>query len=367
MDVMNNTSLRKSLPFFLLLLLICACTNTASKTEAITDDQSAAIPTPPPAISQTFDNTQGEPDAERIKTYLIDRFLQRDIPLMQEEDKQFQYAAIDLNGDGREEYFVRFQSSYFCGKEGCTMLILNNDLTLINRYTMMQPPVHVSADSKNGWRTIMVQSNGAFREMAYENGKYPEQFSTLPAGKLKPGAQVLFDDKAAPSKTYYFAKSASQTLPKGAVEQRLSVFQRSYNAGPFSFKVNATNSELTPIHISTEGLPKEFKQTFEKAAAVKEAHLLDLNKDGFMELYIVLQETGKSGNLGLLGIASYKNKSAGEIYIKDTQEIREVNSDRVFVENGELRRTFVRNGKTMNFKYVLKAGETSFVLEVVGM
>ncbi|MFT4667571.1 MAG: hypothetical protein ACI9XB_004543, partial [Gammaproteobacteria bacterium] len=311
--------------------------------------------------------TIDDPAAERIKNYLVHNFLQRDIDLMEETDKQFQLYRIDLNEDGTSEYLVRFNSSYFCGGGGCTVLILNNNLTVINRFSVMQLPMFISKEKKNGWRTMMIKSEGSFREMVNTNGKYPKDPSTLPASKLAPSGhdEVLFAE-GFPSKTYYFSEKPAQQMQKGMTQQRRnSVFQRTYNAGTFLFKVNATNSEVTPIHISTEALPRAFKKTFEIEGAVREGHLLDLNKDGFKELYLITQPTGDSGNLDIMGIASFRDKSAGEIYVKDTKEIRQVNSDKVFVENEELRRSFVQNGKAMSFKYRLRAGETGFILEAV--
>ncbi len=360
--------LKKYFLYITLTLSTLSCNSpTASPDTAATETIAAPAPSATTSTSNTDFNkfTVDDPAAERIKNYLTHSFLQRDIGLMEETDKQFQLYRIDLNEDGTNEYFVRFNSSYFCGNSGCTVILLNNNLTLINRYTSMQLPMFVSKEKKNGWRTIMVKNEDTYREMVITDGKYPKDPSQLPASSLTPseGDEILFATDS-PAKTYYFNEKPIQQMQKGMV-RRNSVFQRTYNAGTFAFKVNATNSEVTPIHISTEGLPRAYKETIEIEGAVKEGHLLDVNKDGFKELYLITQPTDDSGNLDIIGIASYRDKSAGQIYIKDTKEKRKVNSDKVFVENGELLRSFVQNGKEMNFKYRLRAGETGFILEAV--
>lgn len=362
--------LKKSILYSILILSILSCnnpTNTSSETA------STAIPAPAPAANATQSKntnfnkqTVDDAAAERIKNYLVHSFLQRDIPLMEETDKQFQLYRIDLNEDGTNEYFVRFNSSYFCGGKGCTVLLLNNNLTLINRYNVLPLPFFVSNEKKNGWRTMMVKSEGSFREMVNSNGKYPANPSTLAVSKwtANGNAETLFPADP-PAKTYSFSEKPVQQMQKGMAQRRNSVFQRTFNAGSFVFKVNATNSEVTPIHVSTEGLPRAFQETFEIEGALRDAHLLDLNKDGFKELYLITQPTDDSGNFDIMGVASFRDKSAGAIYVKDTEEKRQVNSDKVFVENGELKRSFVQGGKAMSFKYRLRAGETGFILEAV--
>jgi len=328
--------LKQSFFYFILAIFLFSCNNPSVSTGAQSSEAAVESPISPtstaPAESQDVnENTVDDAAAERIKNYLVNSFLKRDIPLMEESDKQFQLYRIDLNGDGTNEYVVRFNSSYFCGGDRCTVLLLNNNLTIIS------------------------------------NGKYPADPSTITVTAFSPTAQdaLLFASNES-SKTYRFSEKPIQQMQKG-MARRNSVFQRTYNAGSFLFKVNATNSEVTPIHVTTEGLPRAYNETFEIEGALREGHLLDLNKDGFKELYLITQPTDDSGNFDIMGIASYRDKSAGAIYVKDTPEKRKVNSDKVFVEEGELRRSFVQNGNPMNFKYRLRTGETGFILEAVKM
>ncbi|MFK7808342.1 MAG: hypothetical protein AB8F74_11125 [Saprospiraceae bacterium] len=359
--------LKKYMLFFSFSFLLFACNEPSSSKEQITSDSTTATPPPAPTNQNGFHPaTVDDATAERIKNFFINTYLQKDMSLMAEEDKKFNLYKIDLNEDGTYEYFVRFDSPYFCGKVGCTLLLLNNSLRVLNRYTMMPTPFYVSPKKSNGWNSLLVKSNGSFRAMEIQDGRYPSKFSELPASELTPdnSYQAIFTEQLS-AKTYSLSDRTIEQLKKGMSEGRVSVFQRRYDAGNFTFKINAMNGEVTPIHISTEGLPRAFEETIEVEGAVKTGHLLDLNKDGFKELYLVIQPTGDSGNLDIIGIASYRDKSAGKIIVKDTEEIRAVNSDKIFTKDGELRRSFVQNGKQMDFGYELKKGETGFVLKAV--
>lgn len=143
-------------------------------------------------------------------------------------------------------------------------------------------------------------------------------------------------------------------------------YVKEHNAGKFSFNIQAQNGERSKMKITTKGLETEFKDLFVLEGQVLESHLLDLNGDGFKEVYIITSLTDDSGNLEIMGITSNKDKSAGEIYIKDTKEKRKVNSDRVTVKNGKLMREFVgEDGKVKKYTYELVPDKSTMMLQAV--
>lgn len=75
---------------------------------------------------------------------------------------QFQYARIDLNGDGRREGIVIMNSphSYWCNLDGCTMLVFEaKDDSFIPRSQVapVRGPLLVSRARSNGWNDIVMR------------------------------------------------------------------------------------------------------------------------------------------------------------------------------------------------------------------
>ncbi len=111
-------------------------------------------------------------EVELIKKQLL-VLLKKDLPAMTKEDRSFYYEAFDLNNDKKDEYFVGFSNSYFCGSGGCSGYILNNDGSVINRFSVTDFPILVTTDSSEKFYNLLVKSGGAFHLMKMKNGKYP--------------------------------------------------------------------------------------------------------------------------------------------------------------------------------------------------
>ena len=145
------------------------------------------------------------------------------------------------------------------------------------------------------------------------------------------------------------------------------IFKESIKMGKVDFDVYAENSEMTKINVTCNDLSiRKYKKEFEVEGQLKNTYSLDLNKDGFYELYMVVQQTDDSGNHDIIGIASFNDKSAGEIYVKDVKTIRVTNSDKVYEKDGQLMREFLDKKNNMQmYKYQLKKGEAGFILRAV--
>ncbi len=193
----------------LLLLLIASCQSPApSKEQAPPPPASPPVSTTPtaaPSATSTTPTQNSDTVAEKIKTYLTSSFLTGHLHVMTEQDRKFTLAQSDLNGDGLPEYFVRFNSTYFCGNGGCTILLLKNEIRMINRFTVISTPVYACNQKTDGWRNLMVESEGSFRDLVFQNGKYPGNPSVAPesAGPPSGDCEMLFDEETH-SKVYSF-------------------------------------------------------------------------------------------------------------------------------------------------------------------
>lgn len=99
--------------------------------------------------------------------------LKKDLPAMTKEDRSFYYEAFDLNNDKKEEYFVGFSNSYFCGSGGCSGYILNNDCTVINRFTVTDFPIYVTTSATEKFYDLIFESGGKFHLLKMKGEKYP--------------------------------------------------------------------------------------------------------------------------------------------------------------------------------------------------
>jgi len=139
--------------------------------------------------------------AEKISVFLKD-VLKDDLALITEDQREFQYEEVDLNNDGIKEYLVGFNNSYFCGTGGCTYYLLHNDGSVITIFTVSEAPFIAMVTSKtNGWRDILVYSNGALRQLKYDGKTYPSNPSMVKEFKEIPSDdayRLLWDEFAIP-------------------------------------------------------------------------------------------------------------------------------------------------------------------------
>ncbi|MEZ4955829.1 MAG: hypothetical protein R2825_19885 [Saprospiraceae bacterium] len=144
-----------------------------------------------------------------------------------------------------------------------------------------------------------------------------------------------------------------------------NIFQKNLIAGKIKYSISAENKETSIIHIKSEGLQvREYEQDITVEGQLINAYALDLNHDEFYEVYLIVEGNDGNGQLEIKGIASYNDKSAGEIYVKDIQVKRKPQTDKVYVHYGNLTRQF--NDETNHvqvYQYKLNKGEAGFILE----
>lgn len=169
-------------------------TNQLKKTEAKEDAKKYAP------------QSEDELMSKNITNYLLNDYLKKDINGMDSLDRKFQMYKIDLNGDGKDEYFISLTGKYFCGSGGCTFLLINNEAEKIAAFSVTDAPIYVSPTKENGWNVLYLLSNGKYRKTVYGKKSYPSNPSVLPASDFKPGPEdkALFDNEKNPCKTYNF-------------------------------------------------------------------------------------------------------------------------------------------------------------------
>ena len=144
--------------------------------------------------------------ADKIKSYITTKFLtEGDLRAISEDQRKFQLYKVDLNNDGKDEVFINFITSYFCGTGGCTVLLLTNNLELITRFSPTQT-LYVEKSVENDWSVLLTHTEGSWRQLIYENGTYPSNPTMVEAMNQLPNenAEKIFNEDLSKQKTYNF-------------------------------------------------------------------------------------------------------------------------------------------------------------------
>lgn len=180
----------------LAVVILCSCQNkdkTDSKNivKAIAEDTLSKTAAGTADVSDTLvkDNKTVELIREQLNV-----LLEKDLAAMTKEDRFFYYEAFDLNNDKKDEYFVGFSNPYFCGSGGCSGYILNNDGSVINKFTVTDFPIYVTTSSTEKFYDLIFETGGEFHLLKMKNGKYPSNPSVQEKWKAevpKESAKVL--------------------------------------------------------------------------------------------------------------------------------------------------------------------------------
>ncbi|MCF6222614.1 MAG: hypothetical protein L3J34_02685 [Flavobacteriaceae bacterium] len=142
--------------------------NNAIKSELVDPNPDDGIP--PERYSPHNSNIEV---AAKIKGFLMNQLLKDDLKVMTKNQRKFQYEEVDLNNDGKKEYLIGFKNSYFCGSGGCTYYLLQNNGAVITIFTVSDAPFISLILTTNGWRDLLVNSNGSLRLLQFDGKTYP--------------------------------------------------------------------------------------------------------------------------------------------------------------------------------------------------
>lgn len=143
--------------------------------------------------------------ALKVKDYITSQYLKpEDLKVIEPSERKFNLYQIDLNNDGKNELFINFFTPYFCGSGGCSLVLLNSDLKLINKFTVTRTPITIDSKTKNGWKVLWIQDGSIWKTLTNNNGKYPSNPSLADPTKDVPetNATELFGSKT--TKAYSF-------------------------------------------------------------------------------------------------------------------------------------------------------------------
>jgi len=146
-----------------------------------------------------------------------------------------------------------------------------------------------------------------------------------------------------------------------------------------------TSASLSNLTIEPRGFPNT-QEVFkiEDSDPLSGMFALDLNKDGFDELYLITTAAGSGSYSGIMGFASNSDQSVTPIYVPEMTEndlaaggdyFGYMGHDSIYVANEQLYRKFpvykegdencCPTGGNKTLGYSLKAGEASWILETV--
>lgn len=161
---------------FLILIAILALSSCQNKDNSKNIVKTIVQDTLSKTLGGTADlsevSEKNNKEVELIRKQLL-ILLKKDLPAMTKEDRSFYYEAFDLNNDKKEEYFVGFSNSYFCGSGGCSGYILKNDGTVINRFSVTDFPIYVTTSATEKFYDLIFESGGKFHLLKMKGGKYP--------------------------------------------------------------------------------------------------------------------------------------------------------------------------------------------------
>jgi hypothetical protein len=75
----------------------------------------------------------------------------------------YNFAAIDLNGDGKSEVLVLFTGPDWCQKTGCSLAVFQEEevgYRPVSHITSARPPILIGPEASFGWRDLMANTGG---------------------------------------------------------------------------------------------------------------------------------------------------------------------------------------------------------------
>ncbi|THD65859.1 hypothetical protein E7Z59_14865 [Robertkochia marina] len=139
----------------------------------------------------------------------LQELFSKELEIMTSDDRSFRMYALNMDQDTHEEVFVLFSSPYFCGSAGCNLLLLDDDLRVITRFTVTRPPISIEPTYTNDWRDISIYSEDSWRAMTFNGQSYPSNPSVAPilaSGSPSQIGVLIFSNEASalPAKGYGF-------------------------------------------------------------------------------------------------------------------------------------------------------------------
>lgn len=204
-------------PLILATLLLLGCAGNTTKNGSENNAGDSTVLAADSVLKDTVfyaPQTTSEAAASRIREFLAE-FLKKDLATMPPEERKFSFYEVDLNDDGKNEYMVRLQGTWFCGSGGCTFILLDDNFKKHTYFTVTNPPVFVSSATTNGWHDLILwgdfDQNGGVKNFIHlkyskKTGKYPSNPSLVEKTTLAPSSHdlVMWHDDFSRAKVFEY-------------------------------------------------------------------------------------------------------------------------------------------------------------------
>lgn len=141
------------------VLMLAACGGSLGSSSVAENNEAPIALAPKGGAAQT--------DAATLKGDINEAELRKAVDryriIKQRGESAYDFAAADLNGDGRIEAIVLFTGKDWCQKTGCSLVIFQQEQTgfrPVSHVTSVRPPVLIGPESNYGWRDLVVKSGG---------------------------------------------------------------------------------------------------------------------------------------------------------------------------------------------------------------
>ncbi len=203
------------------LFILASCLNTQKKsnqqsTKKETLETQKEVVTDTTSILDYAKETTNEETAKKIQQFLLEKN-KKDIESnsLTSDDRKFSFYEIDLNDDGKYEYFIHLEGRYFCGSGGCSFYLLNNDFSINTYFSVTNPPVFRSASITNGWHDLILYGdythdagvkNYIYLKFDKSKGTYPSNPSIIKKIDMAPSGHdfVMWHDEFSKAKPFTF-------------------------------------------------------------------------------------------------------------------------------------------------------------------
>lgn len=148
----------KIVPALAIALMLAACGASGSQDAALTTQA-------PIALTPKQDASSGAPGAlaGKLNEPELRKAVERYNLAKQREPGPYDFAAIDLNGDGKPEAVVLFTGPDWCQKTGCSLVVFQEEevgYRPVTHITSARPPILIGPEASFGWRDLIVNTGG---------------------------------------------------------------------------------------------------------------------------------------------------------------------------------------------------------------
>jgi hypothetical protein len=148
----------KIVPAMAVALALAACGASTSPDAALTAQA-------PIALTPKQDTASGAPGAlsGKVNEPELRKAVERYNLAKQRTPGPYDFAGVDLNGDGKSEALVLFTGPDWCQKTGCSLVVFQEEQVgyrPVSHITSARPPVLIGPEASFGWRDLMANTGG---------------------------------------------------------------------------------------------------------------------------------------------------------------------------------------------------------------